>query len=75
MRFTPKYTVSYHGVIHTANLPFEIEANDAEEMRMHGAVENTLDSTQIRVNGADGVVHADKTTETQRKPGRPKKKV
>lgn len=39
MKFTPKYTVSYHGVFHRAGVPFEIDAKDETEMRRHGTVE------------------------------------
>lgn len=39
MKFTPKYTVSYHGAFHEADKPFEIDAKDADEMSAHGIVE------------------------------------
>lgn len=39
MKFTPKYTVSYRGAFHPAGKPFDIAAEDAEEMRKHGTVE------------------------------------
>lgn len=65
MKFTPKYTVSYHGVIHKANVAFEIDASDAEEMKEHGTVEEK-DSDAVR---------AEKPVEEQqeKKTGRPKK--
>lgn len=39
MRFTPKYAVSYCGVIHKGGIPFEINPEDAAEMGRHGTVE------------------------------------
>ena len=38
MIFVPRYTVSYDGVYHAANVPFEIRAGDAEMMRKHGVI-------------------------------------
>ncbi len=39
MRFTPNYTVSYHGRFYRSGETFEINASDAAEMRKHGTVE------------------------------------
>lgn len=39
MKFTPNYGVWYRDGFHEAGKPFEIEAEDAEEMKQHGIVE------------------------------------
>lgn len=39
MKFTPDYGVMYHGVRYPANIPFEINDMDAEEMKLHGRIE------------------------------------
>lgn len=57
MKFTPNYTVSYHGMFHPAGKQFDISDVDATEMRKHGTVE---------VAGAPEQPAA-------KKPGRPKK--
>ena len=41
MQFVPNYTVSYKGVFHRAGIPFEIAAEDCEEMSNHGTVQET----------------------------------
>lgn len=38
MKFTPNYTVSYHGEFHKAGIPFDIEDEDVKEMSVHGVV-------------------------------------
>lgn len=38
MRFTPRYTVSYHGEFYYPGEEFDIEPADAEEMSEHGEV-------------------------------------
>lgn len=38
MKFTPNYTVSYHGEFHRAGIPFDIEDKDVKEMSAHGVV-------------------------------------
>ncbi len=40
MRFTPVYNVMYHGEVHRAGQPFEIDPADAEEMGVHGVLEH-----------------------------------
>lgn len=40
MKFTPNYTVSYKGAFHRACEVFEIEPEDAAEMKKHGKVED-----------------------------------
>jgi hypothetical protein len=40
---TPKYNVSYRGEFHAAGKPFEINADDAEEMKVHGAIEESTE--------------------------------
>lgn len=39
MKFTPNYTVSYHGTFHVKGIPFDIADKDAAEMSRHGEVE------------------------------------
>ena len=39
MKFTPDYGVFYRDGFHAAGEPFEILAEDAEEMKQHGRVE------------------------------------
>lgn len=39
MKFTPEYGVFYRDGFHAAGEPFEILAEDAEEMKQHGKVE------------------------------------
>lgn len=39
MWFTPKYSVVYRGQLRQAGRRFEIEDEDADEMRAHGTVE------------------------------------
>lgn len=39
MKFTPDYGVMYHGIRYPANIPFEINDMDAEEMKQHGKIE------------------------------------
>lgn len=39
MKFTPNYGVMYHGIRYPANIPFEINDMDAEEMKKHGRIE------------------------------------
>lgn len=46
MKFTSRYTVSYHGSFHEAGKPFEIDAKDADEMSAHGIVEATEPSAE-----------------------------
>lgn len=66
MRFTPKYSVSYHGVIHKANVPFDIDEADAEELKKHGTVD-----------AAERIVESETEEHVEEKPvkksGRPKK--
>lgn len=38
MKFTPRYTVSYHGEFYYPGEEFDIDPADAEEMREHGEV-------------------------------------
>lgn len=38
MKFTPNYTVSYHGEFHKAGIPFDIEDKDVKEMSPHGVI-------------------------------------
>lgn len=57
MRFTPNYTVSYHGEFHAAGKPFDIDAADEEEMKQHGTVDLSGNSV----------------APAPRKPGRPRK--
>ncbi len=38
MYLTPKYTVSYKGVFHPCDIPFEIDGKDREEMKKHGKI-------------------------------------
>lgn len=68
MRFTPRYTVSYHGVIRRANESFEIDTDDADEMAKHGAVE---------VEEPDEAAHSTDANTVEdvpvKRPGRPKK--
>lgn len=45
MTCTPYYGVIYNGVYHAAGRPFEIDENDAEEMKKHGVVEGTRQET------------------------------
>lgn len=40
MKFTPVYGVMYHGELHRAGQPFEIDPADAEEMGVHGVLEH-----------------------------------
>ena len=67
MLFTPKYTVSYHGMFHRAGTPFEIEPGDVEEMSRHGTVE--VQNEPYAEN--DQETTADELT--AKKPGRPRK--
>lgn len=39
MKFTPNYTVSYKGAFHRAGEVFEIDSENAAEMRKHGKLE------------------------------------
>lgn len=36
MRFIPKHNVIYHGAFHQGGKPFDIAADDVEEMRKYG---------------------------------------
>lgn len=38
MRFTPKHNVIYHGAFHQGGKPFDIVADDVEEMCKYGTV-------------------------------------
>lgn len=67
MLFTPKYTVSYHGVFRRAGTPFEIEPGDAEEMSKHGTVEAQYEPH----TETDPETALDEPT--AREPGRPRK--
>lgn len=66
MKFTPKYAVSYHGVIRKAGIPFEIAEKDAEAMSLHGSFEAPV---EVQTKS-----EAEETTEPEKKKaGRPKK--
>lgn len=38
MKFVPNRIVSYRGVLHLAGIPFEIEAEYAEDMKRYGEI-------------------------------------
>lgn len=67
MLFTPKYTVSYHGMFHRAGTSFEIDPGDADEMSQHGTVEAPVEPDPGNVQELPG------EAPPARKPGRPKK--
>lgn len=41
MKFTPDYGVFYRDGYHEAGRPFDIEPEDAEQMKAHGTVEGS----------------------------------
>lgn len=70
LMFTPKdYTVSYHGKFHKPGIPFEIDAQDREEMEKHGVVESPVPPPPVKP-AAPTEGAADPPV---RKGGRPKK--
>ena len=38
MKCIPRYTVSYRGIWHEAGRAFEIDAEDADELKKHGEI-------------------------------------
>lgn len=56
----PKYNVIYRGEFYPAGSDFEISANDAEEMAVHGTIE-------------ERDINPGKPEEQKRKAGRPRK--
>lgn len=66
LKFTPKHTVSYHGVIHKAGVPFYIDTEDAEAMGLHGEFDFTVE--------VQSEADAERPAEPEKKKaGRPKK--
>lgn len=68
MRFTPKHNVIYHGAFHQGGKPFDIAADDVEEMRKYGAV--AADAPEPPPGPEPS---ADVPEQPAKKPGRPKK--
>lgn len=62
MKFIPNITVSYHGVIHMAHVPFDIDEADEAEMKRYGTVKKPVKAPE-----------AVKESKPVRKAGRPKK--
>lgn len=69
MKFTPNYTVSYHGEFHKAGEPFEIEEKDINEMSVHGVVAET--KREIIVEDSD--LKEERLEDEPPKRGRPRK--
>lgn len=64
MRFTPGHNVIYRGAFHQGGKPFDIAADDVEEMRKYGTV---VGGTPDQSSGAKP------SDQSAKKPGRPKK--
>lgn len=78
MKFTPDYGVIYHGVRYPANIPFEINDMDAEEMKRHGKIETVKAKEPPKPTEPKQELEQEpeQETETEKKPapkGRPKK--
>lgn len=74
MKFTPDYGVIYHGVRYPANIPFEINDMDAEEMKQHGKIETVKAKEPPKPTEPEQ--EHDQEAEQEKKPapkGRPKK--
>lgn len=78
MKFTPHCIVSYKGSFHKAGVSFDIDANDAKEMKKYGKVEETMrDDSQNRSSGNNNantaVQTASEDKQSKRQAGRPRK--
>lgn len=76
MKFTPDYGVMYHGVRYPANIPFEINDMDAEEMKRHGKIEAVKSVEPPKPTEPEQEFEQEPEQETEKKPapkGRSKK--
>lgn len=71
MKFTPDYNVMYKGVFYEADETFEIDEQDAEEMRKHGEIEGETNTSPRESENPDN--KEDEPDEKPRQRGRPKR--
>lgn len=71
----PEYNVIYHGEVHPAGIEFQIDPLDADEMALHGTIEEKPDAFDEKANAVEGKENdfEEKALDTRRRPGRPRK--